>query len=103
PDVASILAVLAIFFISLKILDMMYRAVLFWINMAIRLALWGGLLVLGTWIWSRGVDGFIEDVSGMVEHWSGEYEKYSEEVKSFREQDRAQIRMKAETKRRGWR
>jgi hypothetical protein len=51
PDVATILALLAIFFISLKILDMMYRAVMFWINMAIRLVFWGSIVVLGSEAW----------------------------------------------------
>ncbi|RYO29253.1 hypothetical protein AA0111_g6279 [Alternaria arborescens] len=54
PDVASILALLAIFFISLKILDMMYRAVIFWVNLALRLVFWGGILVVGFWVYNRG-------------------------------------------------
>jgi hypothetical protein len=102
PDVATILALLAIFFISLKILDMMYRAVMFWINMAIRLVFWGSLVVLGMWVWQRGVEGFVEDISGLVEHWSGEYEKFSGEVKSYREQEKGQINMKARQGRKGW-
>lgn len=82
---------------------MMYRAVLFWVNMVIRLVLWGGLLILGFWIWSRGVDGFMDDVGGLFEHWTGEYEKYGGEIKKFQQQQEGQIRMKTEQKRRGWR
>lgn len=103
PDVATILALLAIFFVSLKILDMMYRAVMFWVNMVLRLVLWGSVVVLGLWVWNRGLDGFVDDVSGLMEYWGGEYEKYSGEVKKFQEQKEGQIRMKAEQRKRGWR
>ncbi|KAL5116769.1 hypothetical protein ACEQ8H_005381 [Pleosporales sp. CAS-2024a] len=100
PDVASILALVVILFISLKMLDMMYRAVLFWINMAIRLLMWGSILVLGMWVYQRGVDGFVDDVSGLAEYWMGEYAKYSSEVQAFRDMDKGQIQMKAEQRRR---
>lgn len=105
PDVASILLVIAIFFISMKILDMMYRAVLFWINLVFQLILYGGMAVLGVWIYTRGVEGFVEDVQDLGSRWLGEYERYSEEVKAFQQQQEQQVRMKAEQKpsRRGWR
>jgi hypothetical protein len=105
PDVASILALLAIFFISLKILDMMYRAVVFWVNLAIRLVFWGGILVVGLWIWNRGPEGFVEDLQGLAEYWVHEYDRYSSEVKSFQQQKEDQIRIKAgqQQRKRGWR
>ncbi|KNG51485.1 Nuclear pore assembly and biogenesis protein, APQ12 [Stemphylium lycopersici] len=105
PDVTSIVALLFIFFISLKILDMMYRAVIFWINLAIRLVFWGGILVVGLWVWNRGPEGFVEDVSGLAEYWMGEYERYSGEVKMFQQQKESQIRSKADQQQggRGWR
>lgn len=82
---------------------MMYRAVMFWINMALRLVFWGAIAVLGLWIWNRGVDGFVEDVSGLGEYWVGEYEKYSGEVKKFQGQKEEQIRVQAHKRGRGWR
>ncbi|EOA81888.1 hypothetical protein ACJQWK_05364 [Exserohilum turcicum] len=110
PDVASIVALLFIFFISLKILDMMYRAVLFWINLAIRLVFWGGILVVGLWIWNRGPDGFVDDISGLIEYWMHEYERYSGEIREFQMQKESQIRFKAgqqqqqqQQQKRGWR
>jgi hypothetical protein len=95
PDVASILALVAIFFISLKILDMMYRAVLFWVNMVIRLALWGSMAVLGLWVYNRGIDGFVRDVQDIAQTWMGSYEKYSNEVKRYQAEKEGQIRMQA--------
>jgi hypothetical protein len=103
PDVATILALVAILFISLKVLDMMYRAVMFWVNMVLRLVFWGSILLLGFWVWNRGVDGFVDDISGLLQHWTGEYEKYSGEIKKFQEQKEGQIRNKAAQRQRGWR
>ncbi len=104
PDVATIVAVVIIFFISLKVLDMMYRAVIFWVNLALRLVFWGTILVMGLWMWNRGVDGFVDDVQGLGEYWLGEYERYSHEVKTFQKQKEDQIRVQAGTKKakRGW-
>ncbi|KAH7095392.1 nuclear pore assembly and biogenesis-domain-containing protein [Paraphoma chrysanthemicola] len=105
PDVASILALLAIFFISLKILDMAYRAVMFWVKMAFRLVFWGAIVLLGLWVWNRGVDGFVDDVGGLVEYWSGEYERYSGEVKKYQGMSEQRIMGQArreERRERGW-
>jgi hypothetical protein len=81
---------------------MAYRAVMFWVNMVLRLVFWGAIVVLGMWVYNRGVDGFVEDIGGLVEYWMGEYEKYSGEVKGYRERERGQINVKAEQRRRGW-
>ncbi|CBX92596.1 hypothetical protein IAQ61_006016 [Plenodomus lingam] len=105
PDVASILLLLVALFISMKVLDMMYRAVLFWINLALRLAFWGGVLALGMWVWTRGPEGFVEDVTGLTEYWLAEYRRFSGEVEGFRRQKEEQIRLQAARKGagRGWR
>lgn len=102
PDVASILALLAILFISLKILDMAYRAVIFWVNLVIRLVLWGGVLILGFWVWNRGVDGFVEDVQGLAQHWTGQYEKFAGEAKAWKKAEEAQIKFNARQQQGGW-
>jgi hypothetical protein len=106
PDVASILVLLAIFFISLKILGMMYRAVIFWVKLALQMVLWGGILVVGLWVYNRGLEGFVEDAQGLIEYWLGQYEMYSQEVKGFQQQKESQIRMKASAQQqngKGWR
>ena len=84
---------------------MMYRAVMFWVNMVFRLVFWGAIVMLGLWMWNRGVEGFVEDVQGLGEYWVGEYEKYSGEVKAFQKQKEDQVRIKAGQKNRGrgWR
>jgi hypothetical protein len=104
PDAASILVVVAALFISFKILDMMYRAVLFWVNLVFRLVLWGGVGLIGLWVYNRGVDGFVQDVQDLAGRWAGEYEKYSGEVKKYQQDQEAQIRLQAKQQQgRGWR
>ncbi|KAI8941355.1 hypothetical protein NX059_002580 [Plenodomus lindquistii] len=103
PDIASILLLLVALFISMKVLDMLYRAVMFWINLALRLVFWIGILGLGVWVYTRGTEGFVEDVTGLGEYWMGEYKKYSGEVESFKRQKEEQIRLQAAKKGRGWR
>lgn len=104
PDAASILVVVAALFISFKILDMMYRAVLFWVNLVFRLVLWAGVGLIGLWVYNRGVDGFVQDVQDLAARWAGEYEKYSGEVKKYQQDQEAQIRLQAKQQGgRGWR
>lgn len=105
PDAASILVVVAALFISFKILDMMYRAVLFWVSLVFRLVLWGGLGLIGLWVYNRGVDGFVQDVQDLAQRWAGEYEKYSGEVRRYQQDQEAQIRLQAKQQGggRGWR
>jgi hypothetical protein len=93
PDLTSVLLLLVLAFISFKVLDMMYRTVIFWVSLALRLTMWGAIGMTGFWIYNRGVDGFVEDVHGLVEHWTGEYQKYAGEVKRFQSQKEAQIKM----------
>jgi hypothetical protein len=103
PDVASILLLLVVLFISLKVLDMMYRMVLFWINLALRLAFWGAVLGMGLWVWQRGPDGAVADLQYFAEYWLGQYERYSSEIKTFQQQKEDQIRLQARQQKTGWR
>jgi len=86
----------------MKVLDMLYRAVLFWINLALRLAFWGGVVALGTWVYTRGPEGFVDDVQGLTAYWVGEYKKYSGEIDGYKRQKEEQIRLQAARKGRAW-
>ncbi|KAK2841598.1 hypothetical protein FQN49_006098 [Arthroderma sp. PD_2] len=48
PDLYSILALLLIFFISLKVLDYARRVIMFWVMLVFRLVFWGVVLG-GAW------------------------------------------------------
>ncbi|KAF2430600.1 hypothetical protein EJ08DRAFT_239079 [Tothia fuscella] len=77
PSLATVALLLIIFLISLKILDMLWRAVVFWVKLATRIVFWGGIAVLGCWVYVRGVEGVVEDVGSAVGKWRGEYDRYS--------------------------
>ena len=95
PDVASLLALVVLLFVSLKILDMAYRAVLFWVKLVVRLVIWGSLAAMALWIWTRGADGFVEDVQHLIGYWLGEYERFKDEAKGWQSYEEAKVRYQA--------
>ncbi|KAF2202689.1 hypothetical protein GQ43DRAFT_430519 [Delitschia confertaspora ATCC 74209] len=94
PDLASVLLLLALLFLSFKVLDMAYRAVIFWVRLAVRLTFWGGLGVIGLWVWSRGMEGAIEDAQMMAQYWWGQFQEFQGDV----EGEKARLRNQAEKK-----
>lgn len=73
PDLATIALLLIIVFVSLKILNMLVQTLLFWFRLARSVVFWGGLVVLGLWMWSRGPEGMVQDVFYWQEQWGKEY------------------------------
>ncbi|KAF2120737.1 nuclear pore assembly and biogenesis-domain-containing protein [Lophiotrema nucula] len=94
PDITSLLIVAVVLLVSLKILDMAYRAVMFWVNLVVKLVLWGGIAILGVWMWNRGIDGFVDDVQELVEYWMDQYQNFSSEVKGARQQEQVKMQRK---------
>jgi hypothetical protein len=95
PDLATIALLLVILFVSLKLLNMLYQTLIFWIRMAWRLVFWGGLVVLGLWMYNRGPEGVGEDIQYWTEVWMQEREHWKNEnvrVARVRMQQRAGVR-----------
>lgn len=82
PDLASIVLVLIILFLSLKLLNMLWQAVMFWVRLATRIAFWSGAIVLLLWVFNRGVDGVVEDVGYWTRIWNGEYQYWKDQTQS---------------------
>ncbi|KAF2018690.1 hypothetical protein BU24DRAFT_418214 [Aaosphaeria arxii CBS 175.79] len=91
PDATSVLLLIVILFLSFKILDMAYRAVLFWVRLVLRIAFWGTVGFVGVWIYKRGVDGFIDDVEGLARFWWGEWERFEGDVRDNRRRKEEEI------------
>ncbi|KAF2264525.1 hypothetical protein CC78DRAFT_568229 [Lojkania enalia] len=87
PDIASLLVLAALLFLSLKLLDMAYRAVMFWVKLVFKLVLWGAIMFVSLWIYRRGFDGFVEDVEELAHFWSEEYENFTRDVKKMQAQE----------------
>ena len=66
---------------------MMYRAVIFWVNLALRLVFWGGILVVGFWVYNRGPEGFVEDVQGL----EGQLDQIEKRIAELRAAARQQV------------
>lgn len=84
PDLATIALLLVIFFISLKLLNMLWQTVMFWFNLARRLLFWGGLVVLGLWMYTRGPEGVQEDVQYWMGVWTNERDYWKERERAAR-------------------
>ncbi len=84
PDLATIALLLVILFVSLKILNMLWRTVMFWITMARRVIFWGGLVVLGLWMYTRGPEGVQEDVGYWINVWTNEKDYWMEKERAAR-------------------
>ncbi|KAL8712271.1 MAG: hypothetical protein Q9220_003422 [cf. Caloplaca sp. 1 TL-2023] len=66
PSLASLalLAVLAL--VILKLMDMLRRTIVYWISLAVRLAVYGGVVGVGMWVYQRGVEQSVEDLGWVV-------------------------------------
>lgn len=85
PDIASIALLVLLLFISLQMLKLLYRTVIFWVTLAFRIVLYGGMAAIGLWFWTRGIDGVQEDFEGIVAYWNGQYEFYKKQQAATRE------------------
>ena len=84
PDLATIALLLIIVFISLKILNMLWQTVVFWVRLAARIVFWGGLVALAVWMYSRGPEGVMEDVGYWYSVWNDEHAYWREREKAAR-------------------
>lgn len=85
PDLATIALLLIVIFISLKILDILWQTVMFWVRMLRRVVFWGGLVALAAWMWTRGPDGVAEDVGYWVGVWQAEKKHWVERERVARQ------------------
>lgn len=78
PDLPSITLLLVVLYVSLKLMNMLRRAVVFWVMLAFRLVFWGGLGIAALYVYNRGIEDTIEDISRWYGIWMGEYEYWQE-------------------------
>lgn len=100
PDLATIALLVVILFISLKLLNMLWQTFMFWINLARRAVFWGGLVMLGLWMYTRGPEGVQEDVQYWVEVWTSERDHWKEKDRAARMS--SQVRGKGRARSGGW-
>ena len=84
PDLATIALLLVILFVSLKLLNMLWQTFMFWFRLAKGLLFWGGLVVLGLWMYTRGPEGVVQDVQYWVLVWTSEKDHWKEKERVAR-------------------
>ena len=66
PSLAS-LALLGIFLlVSLKLMDMLRRAIVSWIAFAIRMIMYTSVVLVGVWVYQRGLEQSLEDLGWII-------------------------------------
>ncbi|RAL11418.1 Apq12 family protein [Aspergillus homomorphus CBS 101889] len=61
PDLVSVVLLVAILFISLKVLDYARRVVMFWVGLLWALIWWGTIVGLVLWVYLHGVERAAQD------------------------------------------
>lgn len=110
PDLASLALLALLALLSLKLLDVVRRTVLYWIGVAVRLALWLTVAAVGVYVWQRGVEATVEDLGWVVGYLAGlgdEGERIGKGQAARREGDARRIRRgqpgsKGRTRGAGW-
>lgn len=95
PSIASILGLLAILYISLQILDIFYRIVMSWVRMVWTILKWSFIVFTAFWIYSRGIEGAMDDAKALAEFWIAQYHQFERDAKVYSKAEEAQIKMQA--------
>ena len=92
PDLTTIVLLLIILVLSLKMLDMLVRTVMWWIRLVTRLIFWTAVLGTGYWLWQRGFDGAVKDFEAWRHIWAQNYEYYQRQELNARNANGAGLR-----------
>ncbi|KAI4133512.1 MAG: hypothetical protein LQ341_006159 [Variospora aurantia] len=71
PSLMSLALLALLLIVSLKVLDMLRRTVIYWISIAIRLAVYAMAMIIGVWIYQRGLEQSLEDLGWIVGLFAG--------------------------------
>ncbi|KAL4941340.1 hypothetical protein BDV06DRAFT_5236 [Aspergillus oleicola] len=84
PDLASVLVLIFVLFISFKVLDYTRRAVMFWVWLTFRLVWWASVISLGIYMYQAGWEKVARDLGfvfnflvGLLETVGRQLEEYS--------------------------
>lgn len=71
PSLLSLALLAILLVISLKVLDMVRRTVIYWISLAIRLTIYVSVAIVGMWMYQRGVEQSLDDLRWLMELLAG--------------------------------
>jgi hypothetical protein len=73
PSWSTLLLLCVVLYLSLKVLDIIWRAVWFWISFFAKIVFWAGIAGAGLYVWNRGVEGSYGDLEYYARYWMEEY------------------------------
>ena len=66
PDMATLVFLAVMLFISLKVLNILRKTIFSWIRMMLKLGTWGLMAAAGLYVWLNGVEQSMEDLGWVV-------------------------------------
>ena len=66
PDMATLALLAVLLLMSLKLLNVLRKSIVYWISVAIRLVTWTLVLAVGVYVWQRGLEQSLEDVAWVL-------------------------------------
>lgn len=66
PDMTTVALLAIMLLISLKLLNMLRKTIIYWISMAMRLTMWVSVAAVGLYVWQRGIEQSMEDLGWVI-------------------------------------
>jgi hypothetical protein len=71
PDMATLVLLAVMLLVSLKLLNMLRKTIIYWVSVAVRLGMWIVVAAVGVYVWQRGVEQGMEDLGWMIGFMAG--------------------------------
>ncbi|MCJ1284776.1 hypothetical protein MMC26_004112 [Xylographa opegraphella] len=66
PDIATLVVIVLVAWISLRVLDILRRQIIYWISLVLKLLLWAAVALAGFYVYQRGVEQSLEDLGWVL-------------------------------------
>ncbi|KAI4283076.1 MAG: hypothetical protein L6R38_002429 [Xanthoria sp. 2 TBL-2021] len=71
PSLASLALLAILLLVSLKLMDILRRTIISWIAFAIRMMMYASVMLVGVWVYQRGVEQSLEDLGWIIGLFAG--------------------------------
>ncbi|KAL8854586.1 MAG: hypothetical protein Q9221_000621 [Calogaya cf. arnoldii] len=66
PSLASLALLAILLLVSLKLMDVLRKAIISWITFAIRIIIYASVMLVGVWAYQRGLEQSLEDLGWII-------------------------------------
>ena len=71
PDIATLVLLAVVLFISLKLLDIVRNMIFSWIRMILKLGVWALVAAVGLYVWLNGIEQSMESLGWVIGYMAG--------------------------------